>query len=60
MFLKSLFDRTASLFGLIILSPVLIIVSILIRVKMSGGPVIFNRKELDNMGDCLQCISFAQ
>lgn len=41
MFIKSLFDRGASLFGLIFLFPVLIIISILIRIKMPGGPVIF-------------------
>ena len=50
MFLKSLFDRGASLFGLIFLFPVLIIVSILIRIKMPGGPVIFKQKRVGQHG----------
>lgn len=50
MFLKLAFDRGASLFGLIILFPVLIIVSILIRIKMPGGPVIFRQKRVGQYG----------
>ena len=48
MFLKSLFDRGASLFGLIFLFPVLIIVSILIRIKMPA--VIFKQKRVGQHG----------
>lgn len=50
MLFKSLFDRGVSLFGLIILFPVLIIVSILIRIKMPGGPVIFRQKRVGQYG----------
>ena len=50
MFIKSLFDRGASLFGLIFLFPVLIIISILIRIKMPGGPVIFKQKRVGQYG----------
>ena len=50
MFIKSLFDRRASLFGLIFLFPVLIIISILIRIKMPGGPVIFKQKRVGQYG----------
>lgn len=50
MFLKSLFDRGASLFGLIFLFPVLIIVSILICIKMPGGAVIFKQKRVGQHG----------
>lgn len=50
MFIKSLFDRSASLFGLIFLFPVLIIVSILIRIKMPGGPVVFKQKRVGQYG----------
>ncbi|MBS5560777.1 MAG: sugar transferase [Bacteroides fragilis] len=46
MFLKSIFDRTASFFGLIFLFPILIIVGILIRIKMPGGPVIFKQRRV--------------
>ena len=50
MFLKSLFDRGASLFGYIFLFPVLIIGSILIRIKMPGGAVIFKQKRVGQHG----------
>ena len=50
MFIKSLFDRGASLFGLIFLFPGLIIISILIRIKMPGGPVIFKQKRVGQYG----------
>lgn len=50
MIFKLVFDRGASLFGLIILFPVLIIVSILIRIKMPGGPVIFRQKRVGQYG----------
>lgn len=52
MLLKNCFDRFASFFGLIIFSPVLFIVSILIKVKMPGGPVIFRQKRVGKDG-CL-------
>lgn len=41
MLSKFLFDRVVSFFGLIVLSPVLLIVAILVKVKMPGGPVLF-------------------
>ncbi|WP_101542554.1 sugar transferase [Bacteroides cutis] len=50
MFIKSVFDRGASLFGLIFSSPILIVVSILIRVKMPGGSVIFKQKRVGQHG----------
>lgn len=50
MFFKSVFDRGISLFGLIVLFPVLLIVAILIRVKMSGGSVIFAQKRVGQYG----------
>lgn len=46
MILKFIFDRIVSLLGLIILSPVLLVVAILIRVKMPGGPVLFRQKRV--------------
>ena len=46
MILKFIFDRIVSLLGLIILSPVLLVVAILIRVKMPGGPVFFRQKRV--------------
>lgn len=58
MFIKSLFDRSASLFGLIFLFPVLIIVSILIRIKMPGGPVIFKQKRVGQRGQLFTMYKF--
>ena len=40
--MKYLFDRAASLLGLLVLWPVLIIIALLIKVRMPGGPVISN------------------
>ena len=50
MFVKFLFDRMASLFGLLLLWPILLIVAILIRVKMPGGPVIFTQSRVGQYG----------
>lgn len=50
MFCKPFLDRLASFLGLILLSPVLLIVTILIRIKMPGGPVIFKQKRVGQRG----------
>ena len=50
MFLKLFFDRGASLFGILLLSPVLLFVGILIRIKMPGGPVFFKQKRVGQHG----------
>ena len=50
MFLKFIFDRGASLFGLIFLFPVIIIVGILICIKMPGGPIIFKQRRVGQYG----------
>ena len=50
MFFKSVFDRSVSFFGLIFLFPVLIVVGILIRIKMPGGPAIFKQKRVGQYG----------
>ena len=44
MWVKWLFDRIMSLVELIILSPVLLFMVFLIRVKMPGGPVLFKQE----------------
>ena len=41
MILKYIFDRTVSFIGLLLLWPVLIVVALLIKVKMPGGPSFF-------------------
>lgn len=50
MFFKSLFDRGVSFFGLILLFPVLLVVALLIRIKMPGGPVIFKQERVGRYG----------
>ena len=50
MFSKWMFDRFASLIGLLFLWPVLIVVAILIKVKMPGGPAFFTQKRVGRNG----------
>ncbi|OUP05198.1 sugar transferase [Mediterranea sp. An20] len=58
MFFKSVFDRGMSFFGLIILSPVLLIVAILIHIKMPGGPVIFKQRRVGQYGKLFTMYKF--
>lgn len=50
MILKSVFDRTMALVGLLVLWPLLLIVAVLIRLKMPGGPVIFRQQRVGQHG----------
>lgn len=50
MWLKFIFDRVVSFIGLIILSPVMLVVAILIAIKMPGGPVFFTQKRVGRNG----------
>lgn len=58
MWAKWLFDRIMSLVGLIILSPVLLVVAILIWVKMPGGPVLFKQKRVGKEGKLFTMVKF--
>ncbi|WP_293964693.1 sugar transferase [uncultured Porphyromonas sp.] len=58
MWAKWIFDRIMSLVGLIILSPVLLVVAILIRVKMPGGPVLFKQKRVGKEGKLFTMVKF--
>ena len=58
MWAKWLFDRIMSLVGVIILSPVLLVVAILIRVKMPGGPVLFKQKRVGKEGRLFTMVKF--
>lgn len=50
MTIKYLFDRTVAFIGLLVLWPVLLVVAVLIRVKMPGGPVIFKQRRVGRNG----------
>ena len=50
MALKFIFDRIVSLIGLLFLWPVLVVVAILIKVKMPGGPAFFTQKRVGRNG----------
>lgn len=58
MFFKFLFDRIVSFLGLLFLWPVLIIIAILVKVKMPGGPVLFVQKRVGKDGKPLIMAKF--
>lgn len=58
MFLKRIFDFIASLCGLLFLWPVLLIVAILIKIKMPGGPALFCQKRVGKDGHLFTCHKF--
>ena len=55
--MKFLFDRLASLIGLLVLWPVLIVVSILIKIKMPG-PVFYIQKRVGRNGRLFKMYKF--
>ena len=58
MLLKWIFDRIVSLVGLMFLWPVLLVVAILIKMKMPGGPVLFVQKRVGKDGELFDCHKF--
>lgn len=50
MTFKWIFDRIVSFTGLLCLWPVLIVVAILIKIKMHGGPALFTQKRVGRHG----------
>ena len=58
MKLKWIFDRLASLIGLLFLWPVLLVVAILVKVKMPGGPAFFVQKRVGKDGRLFDCHKF--
>lgn len=56
--MKFLFDRIVSLCGLLFLWPVLLVVAILIRIKMPGGPVLFTQKRVGRNGKLFTMYKF--
>lgn len=58
MILKFLFDRIVSFIGLLFLWPLLIVVAVLIRKKMPGGPVFFSQKRVGRNGKLFTMYKF--
>ena len=58
MILKWLFDRIVSFVGLLFLWPVLVVVAILVKVKMPGGPAFFVQNRVGKGGKLFKCHKF--
>lgn len=58
MKLKWLFDRVVSFFGLLFLWPILLIVAIMVKIKMPGGPAFFVQKRVGKNGRLFNCHKF--
>lgn len=58
MIIKFIFDRVVSFIGLLFLWPVLLIVAVLVKMKMPGGPVFFVQKRVGKGGKFFNCHKF--
>jgi lipopolysaccharide/colanic/teichoic acid biosynthesis glycosyltransferase len=58
MIIKIVFDKIAAFFGLIVLSPLILLVSILIKIKMPEGPVFFIQRRVGQKGELFKMYKF--
>ena len=62
MIIKYMFDRVVALIGLLFLWPVLLVVAIMVKVKMPGGPAFFVQKRVGKGGklfiSLMSCLVF--
>ena len=58
MIIKYMFDRVVALIGLLFLWPVLLVVAIMVKVKMPGGPAFFVQKRVGKGGKLFDCHKF--
>ena len=58
MILKYFFDRVLALIGLLFLWPVLLVVAVMVKVKMPGGPIFFVQKRVGRGGKLFPCHKF--
>lgn len=56
--MKFIFDKVMSLLGLVFLSPILLVVALLIKKKMPGGPVLFCQKRVGQYGQLFTVYKF--
>lgn len=58
MILKWIFDRFVAFVGLLFLWPLLVIVAIMVKIKMPGGPAFFVQKRVGKEGRLFNCHKF--